>query len=77
MKMVGILARPGLTEAGPALADLIGWLHERDVRACLDPGTADLLPNGSTPDCVVEDGRDLRETVAGEGTRVGEARDAR
>lgn len=43
MRAIGVLARPGLSEAGPALRDLVGWLGERGVRALLDERTASLL----------------------------------
>lgn len=43
MKAIGILARPGLTEAGPALRDLVAWLHARGLRPVLEEKTARLL----------------------------------
>jgi len=43
MKAVGILARPGLLEAGPALRDLVAWLEARGVRPLLEEKTASLL----------------------------------
>ena len=47
MKAVGILARPGLSEAGPALRDLVAWLTRRGIRPLLEKRTA-LLLDGKT-----------------------------
>jgi NAD+ kinase len=47
MKAVGILARPGLLEAGPALRDLVAWLEARGIRPLLEKRTA-LLLDGKT-----------------------------
>ena len=42
MITIGVLARPDLVEAGPALRELLAWLQERGVRTCLDEATAAL-----------------------------------
>jgi len=49
MKTVGVLARPGLAEAGPVLRELTDWLLLRGLEACLDEGTSDLVDGGSGP----------------------------
>lgn len=36
MSTIGIIVRPDLGAAGPAVRDLVKWLHARGVRACLD-----------------------------------------
>jgi NAD+ kinase len=46
MKAVGILARPGLLEAGQALRELLAWLEARGVRPLLEQQTALLLDEG-------------------------------
>jgi len=43
MKTVGILARPDLTEAAPALRDLVAWLRRRGVGISVEERTAALL----------------------------------
>ena len=57
MSTVGILVRPDLGKAGPAVRDLVAWLHGRSVGACIDEHTAALvqvadrrvLPRGLQP----------------------------
>ena len=58
MNTIGILARPDLMEAGPAIADLVGWLRERGVRACLEEATAALAGSAASEACLVAAGRD-------------------
>jgi len=43
VKALGIVARPGLAEAGSALRDLVAWLSERGVLALIEEKTAQLL----------------------------------
>ena len=43
-KTIGVLARPDLAEAGPALGDLVAWLRKRGVSVLLESRTAKLLP---------------------------------
>jgi NAD+ kinase len=43
MKSVGVLARPGLTEAREALRGLVAWLRERSLVTWLDEGTSALV----------------------------------
>jgi hypothetical protein len=35
VKVIGILARSDLVEAGPTVRDLVAWLDQRGVRSCL------------------------------------------
>jgi NAD+ kinase len=58
MNTIGILARPDLKEAGTAIADLVGWLRTRGVRACLEEATAALAGPATSESCVVATGRD-------------------
>ena len=58
MNTIGILARPDLKEAGAAIAELVGWLGERGVRACLEEATAGLAGTATAEACVVATGRD-------------------
>jgi NAD+ kinase len=43
MKALGVVARPDLKEAGPALGDLVGWLRGRGVATFLETRTAELM----------------------------------
>ena len=73
MRAIGILARPGLSEAGPALRDLVAWLQTRSLRPLLEERTASLLEGGCA-DCVVLPGAALAEqadalvVLGGDGT---------
>jgi NAD+ kinase len=44
MKVIGIVARPGLKQAGALLDELVGWLKERGLTPCLEERTAALHP---------------------------------
>jgi len=59
MKTVGVLARPGLTEAGPVLRELTGWLLLRGLSACLDEGTAELVDGGPAAGITVLPSREV------------------
>ena len=59
MNTIGILARPDLKEASPAIADLVAWLKARGVRACLEEATATLAGPGTAEGCLVAAGRDV------------------
>jgi NAD+ kinase len=62
VKAIGILARPGLSEAGPALRDLVAWLRARGLRPLLEERTATLL-DGECGDCTVLPGAALAQRV--------------
>jgi NAD+ kinase len=59
MNTIGVLARPDLKDAASALAGLVGWLHERGVRACLEEATATLVGRELADACLVASGRDV------------------
>lgn len=50
MSTIGILTRPDLEEAGPALRELVAWLGQRGVRVCLEERTAALVEAGPAED---------------------------
>ena len=74
MSTVGILVRPDLGKAGPAVRDLVAWLQERRVGACVDERTAALVEVAdrvscrvaSSPDVVA--GADVLVVLGGDGT---------
>jgi NAD+ kinase len=59
MNTIGVLARPDLKEAAPALTGLVDWLRGRGVRACLDEATAALGGSDLAGACLVASGRDM------------------
>ena len=63
MKTIGIVVRPDLEEARPALEGLVAWLRARKVGACLEQKTALLLEPPLAASCVVKDGRELADSV--------------
>jgi NAD+ kinase len=64
VKRIGIMAREGLSEAGPALAALVAWLRERGAPVLLETATAAIL-GGSHEGCRVVPGETLaREAEA-------------
>jgi NAD+ kinase len=65
MSTVGVLARPGLSEAGPMLRDLVGWLRERGITVLIEERTAALV-----------DGRALEGVEAAPGRHVAARSDA-
>lgn len=58
MKRVGVLAREGLTEAGPAITALVGWLRARGAPVLLETSTAALL-DGACDGCRVVSGEEV------------------
>ncbi len=63
MSTVGILARPDLGQAGPALRELVAWLQARGERVCLEERTAHLVDGGLAGGCLVAPGRELAAQV--------------
>ena len=59
MNTIGILARPNLKEAGPAIAELVDWLRKRGKRACLEEATAALAGAKAGEGALVATGRDV------------------
>jgi NAD+ kinase len=80
VKVIGILARPELVEAGPTVRDLVAWLDQRGVRSCLDAATAALGRVESTAGCRVAPGRqvaaegDALVVLGGDGTLLAASR---
>jgi NAD+ kinase len=74
MSTVGILVRPDLGKAGPAVRDLVAWLQERRVGACLDERTAALVEVADRMSCRVASGpevaagADVLVVLGGDGT---------
>ena len=76
MKTIGVWARPDLADAGPALADLIAWLRERNVDVCVESRTA-ALAEGAASGGVVAEGAEIAAradalvVLGGDGTLLG------
>jgi len=74
MSTVGILVRPDLGKAGPAVRDLVAWLQERRVGACVDERTAALVEVANSVSCRVASigevaaGADVLVVLGGDGT---------
>ena len=64
MSNVGILARPDLGEAGPTLRELIRWLRERGVGACIEERTARLVADLAATCAVASAGEVVRQADA-------------
>ncbi len=63
LRTIGVIARPGLAEAGDLIAQMATHLHARGVGVWLERATASLVQEGCGPDCTVADGRDLGLSV--------------
>jgi NAD+ kinase len=80
VKVIGILARSDLVEAGPTVRDLVAWLDQRGVRSCLDAATAALGGVESAAGCRVAPGRQVAAEVdalvvlGGDGTLLAASR---
>jgi NAD+ kinase len=80
MKVIGVLARPDLVEAGPTVRGLVEWLDRRGVRSCLDAATAALGGVETTAGCSVTSGRqvaaeaDALVVLGGDGTLLAASR---
>jgi NAD+ kinase len=80
LKVIGVLARPDLAEAGPAIRGLLAWLGERGVRPCLDAATAALGGVGAGGPCRVVSGREVASeadalvVLGGDGTLLAASR---
>jgi NAD+ kinase len=59
LKVIGILARPGLAEAGGVLGQLVAWLGQRGTRPCLEERTAALVEGLPAGACTVAGGREV------------------
>jgi NAD+ kinase len=71
---VGIIARPDLTEAGPALRELVAWLRRRDTALLVEQRTASLLNGEALSPAETAEGREVAEradvlvVLGGDGT---------
>jgi NAD+ kinase len=80
VKVIGVLARPDLLEAGPTVHDLVTWLAKHDVRPCLDAATAALGGVEKSAGCRVATGRqvaaeaDALVVLGGDGTLLAASR---
>jgi NAD+ kinase len=63
MSTVGILVRPDLGKAGPAVRDLVAWLHERRVGTCIDQHTAALVEVADRVSCRVASSGEVAATA--------------
>jgi NAD+ kinase len=71
---VGVLARPDLSEAGPALRELLAWLSERAACPLLESRTAALIPGVRAPVAEAQDvasRADALVVLGGDGTLLG------
>jgi NAD+ kinase len=77
---IGVIARPDLREAGPAIHDLVHWLVGHGVHPCLDGATADLAGEEARARCRVLGGHELAASVevlvvlGGDGTLLAASR---
>jgi NAD+ kinase len=80
VKVIGVLARPDLAEAGPVVRELVRWLEARGVRSCLDAATAALGGAESKGACRVASGREVAAeadalvVLGGDGTLLAASR---
>src|SRR5262249_18836592 len=77
---IGVIARPDLREAGPAIPGLVHWLVGHGVHPCLDRATADLAGEEARARCRVLGGHELAASVevlvvlGGDGTLLAASR---
>ncbi len=73
MSTIGILVRNDLGEAGPAVRELVTWLQQRGVRACLDERMAGMV-EGLPATCTASTPREIADmsdaivVLGGDGT---------
>ncbi|HEV7498515.1 MAG TPA: NAD(+)/NADH kinase [Vicinamibacteria bacterium] len=74
MSTVGILVRPDLGRAGPAVRELVAWLQARGDSVCIEQRTAEMVDLPQKPWCRVASGRevaagaDVLVVLGGDGT---------
>jgi NAD+ kinase len=72
--IVGVLARPGLTEAAPTLRELVAWLGKKGASVCMDERTAALVDGAGAGALTVDSGSgvaaraDALVVLGGDGT---------
>jgi NAD+ kinase len=75
IKVVGIMAKPGIPHASAIVSELVGWLRARGVEARLDPETACYLGHADgLPREKVPEGTQLVIVLGGDGTLLAAAR---
>jgi NAD+ kinase len=75
IRVVGLMAKPGIPHASAIVSELVGWLQARGVESRLDPETANYLgrPPG-LPREKVPEGTQLVIVLGGDGTLLAAAR---
>jgi NAD+ kinase len=77
---IGVIARPDLAEAAPALRELVRWLRQQGAQVVLEERTAALADASSGGDWTLAPGRDVAAHVdavvvlGGDGTLLGASR---
>ena len=80
MNTIGVLARPGLQQAAPAVRDLVAWLCARGMLVCLEANTAALNGEELLEGCEVVSGRQMADrcdalvVLGGDGTLLAASR---
>ena len=79
MSTVGILVRPDLGPAGPAVRGLVDWLRQRGTIVCVDERTAELVDVSAREACRVASRREVASSadvlvvLGGDGTLLAAA----
>jgi NAD+ kinase len=77
---IGVIARPDLAEAAPALRELVQWLQRRGVKVVLEERTAALADGSAGGSWTLAAGRDVAAqadavvVLGGDGTLLGASR---
>jgi len=77
---IGVIARPDLAEAAPALRELVRWLRQRGVKVVLEERTAALADGSASGDWTLAPGREVAAQVdavvvlGGDGTLLAASR---
>jgi NAD+ kinase len=75
IKVVGIMAKPGIPQASAIMRNLVEWLRARGIEARLDHEAARYLDDGpGTPRIDVPEGAQLIIVLGGDGTLLSAAR---
>jgi len=74
IKVVGIMAKPGIPKASAIMRELVEWLQSRGVAARLDHEAARYLDKPGMPRVEVPEGTELLIVLGGDGTLLSGAR---